>query len=249
MITLRCKAVLSYDGSNFSGYQVQPGKRTIQLEIEKALYTICKKDIKVVASGRTDAGVHAMGQIIHFDTEIQMENWQWKKAMNALLPNDIQVKEVSEVNDHFHARYDVIGKEYRYFVNNSEDIDIFRRDYEAHFKEEINMGAMRQAADYVSGTQDFSSFCASNTSVVDKVRTIERIDILKQDDRIEFRFVGNGFLYNMVRILVGTLLEIGSGKRNPVEMKTILKACDRTKAGKTAPAQGLFLWNVWYDKK
>lgn len=240
-------AVLSYDGSNFSGYQVQPGKRTVQLEVEKALQTICKKFIKVIASGRTDAGVHAMGQVIHFDTEIKMEYWQWKKALNALLPEDIQVKNVSEISDQFHARFDVVGKEYRYFVNNSDCIDIFHRNYEAHYKGEINVASMRKAAKAVIGTHDFSSFCASNTSVEDKVRTVEKIEILENEGRIEFHFVGNGFLYNMVRILVGTLLEIGVGKRSPGEINVILEACDRTLAGKTAPAKGLFLWEVWYD--
>lgn len=247
MIFLRLKAVLSYDGTNFSGYQVQPGKRTVQLEIEKVLQTICKRDTKVIASGRTDAGVHAMGQAIHFDSEIKMDNWQWEKALNSLLPEDILVRKVAEVGEKFHARYDVVGKEYRYFVNNSESIDIFRRNYEAHFKEEINIVAMKEAAHHIIGTYDFSSFCASNTSVVDKVRTIEKINIVEVQNRIEFRFEGNGFLYNMVRILVGTLLEIGSGKRSSDEIITILKACDRTKAGKTAPAHGLFLWNVWYE--
>jgi tRNA pseudouridine38-40 synthase len=247
VINLRLKAVLSYDGTNFSGYQVQPGKRTVQLEIENALQTICKNETKVIASGRTDAGVHAMGQVIHFNTKVKMEGWQWLKALNALLPEDIQVKEISEASEQFHARYDVVGKEYRYFVNNSESVDIFRRNVEAHYKDGINVDAMRDAAEYIIGTHDFTSFCASNTSVIDKVRTVEKIEILENEKRIEFRFVGNGFLYNMVRILVGTLLEIGSGKRSSDEMNSILKACDRTKAGKTAPAHGLFLWNVWYD--
>lgn len=245
---MKIKVVLSYDGTNFSGYQVQPQKRTVQLELEKALTTISKRDVKVVASGRTDAGVHAKGQVIHFNTDLTMEDWQWVRALNALLPGDILVREVSCVNEQFHARYDVLGKEYRYFVNTANHVNVFHRNYEAHYRGDINVILMREAALSIIGTHDFSSFCASKTSVEDKVRTVESITIIENGDILEFRFVGNGFLYNMVRILVGTLLEFGSGKRNSNEMVTILNACDRTKAGKTAPAQGLFLWEVWYKQ-
>jgi len=245
----RYKCIISYDGTAFAGYQVQPEKRTVQSELEAALGKMHKgTQVKVTASGRTDAGVHAKGQVIHFDSTNALPAENWQKALNALLPDDIVVLAVEQVPDDFHARFNPIGKEYRYRVERSPLRDPFQRHYAYHYPYPLDLEAMREAASYLVGTHDFTSFCASNTSVVDKVRTIHEIEVKEQGDSLVFRFFGTGFLYNMVRILVGTLLEVGSGKRKATDLPHILAKCDRQAAGKTAPGHGLYLWEVYYPE-
>jgi tRNA pseudouridine38-40 synthase len=244
----RIKCTISYDGTSFSGYQVQPNKRTVQSEIEAALQKIHKgSKVPVTASGRTDAGVHAFGQVFHFDTPIEINGAGWQRALNANLPDDIYVKAVEVVDDNFHARFDVEKKTYRYRVLNATAADVFRRNYVLHYPYSLDVDRMKQAATILVGTHDFTSFCSTRTAVEDKVRTIYQLDILKEQDEIIFEISGNGFLYNMVRIIVGTLLEIGAGKRQGDELTSILEKCDRTLAGKTAPANGLYLWRVVYN--
>ncbi|PLT35305.1 tRNA pseudouridine(38-40) synthase TruA [Bacillus sp. V5-8f] len=246
----RYKCIISYDGTQFAGYQIQPDKRTIQLEMEKALRKIHKgEEIKVSASGRTDAGVHAKGQVIHFDSAYAFPAANWEKAMNALLPNDIAVISVEKVSQEFHSRFNASGKEYRYIISLSKKRDPFRRNYVYHFPFELNSTDIEEAIPFLLGTHDFTSFCSAKTEVEDKVRTIRQIELLKEGDMLTFRFVGNGFLYNMVRILVGTLLEVGTGKKKPSDMGQILKKKDRSYAGKTVPGQGLYLWEVFYENK
>ncbi|TYR78551.1 tRNA pseudouridine(38-40) synthase TruA [Priestia megaterium] len=243
----RLKCVISYDGSQFAGYQVQPGKRTVQGEIETILSRMHKKKVGIYASGRTDAHVHAHGQVIHFDTDLNIPCDKWKKALNSMLPDDIVMKYVSEVDEHFHARFNVKAKEYRYHICRNENRNPFTRYYAYHYPYKLDYMKMKEAATHLIGTHDFTSFCSAKTEVEDKVRTIYEIDIYEGNDQLVFRFVGNGFLYNMVRILVGTLLEVGQGKIKPVEIKAILESRARPKAGKTAPPQGLYLWEVFYD--
>lgn len=243
----RYKCVISYDGAEFSGYQVQPNKRTVQGELESVLTKMHKRDgIKVTGSGRTDAGVHAKGQVIHFDSSLSISELKWKVALNSLLPEDISILSVEKAGDNFHARFDTVGKEYHYHLNVSLDRDPFLRNYAYQYPYKLNYEAMREASMYLLGTHDFTSFCSAKTDVVDKVRTIEEIDFSVDKELFILRFVGNGFLYNMVRILVGTLLEIGAGTRSPKEIITILEKRDRRFAGKTAPAEGLYLWEVYY---
>ncbi|MFA1715195.1 tRNA pseudouridine(38-40) synthase TruA [Peribacillus frigoritolerans] len=241
------KCVIAYDGTDFAGYQVQPEKRTIQSEFEAVLAQMHKGTIiKVTASGRTDSGVHAKGQVLHFESPLTFPTENWIKAFSALLPTDIIVLEVDIVPDEFHARFHTTGKEYRYIVARSKLRDPFKRNYAYHYPYPLNVEAMREAISYLIGTHDFTSFCSAKTEVVDKVRTIKEMDFEESDDFLVFRFVGEGFLYNMVRILVGTLLEVGSGKMSPHDMSGILDKKDRSFAGKTAPAQGLYLWKVFY---
>jgi tRNA pseudouridine38-40 synthase len=243
----RYKCIISYDGSGFSGYQVQPNKRTVQSEFESALAKMHKGEtIRISGSGRTDAGVHAKAQVIHFDSPLVIPEAKWEAALNALLPEDISVLAVEKANERFHARFDAQGKEYRYFLYLSTKRDPFRRNYAYQYPYSLDIAAMKQASNYLLGTHDFSSFCSAKTEVEDKVRTIETIDITAEDNLITFRFIGNGFLYNMVRILVGTLLEVGAEKRQPADILGILEKKDRIYAGKTAPAQGLYLWRVIY---
>lgn len=245
----RIKCTISYDGTSFSGYQVQPGKRTVQGELEKALEKLNKgTSIRVSASGRTDAGVHARGQVIHFDTALEIEPSRWQIALNSLLPADIAVNSVEFVPSDFHARFDAVGKEYRYFLLPSKHRDPFQRNYAYQFQYELDYDAMREASKQLLGTHDFTSFCSAKTEVEDRVRTLKEIDFYEENGLLVFRFIGDGFLYNMVRILVGTLLEVGTGRRAADSMQELLDCRDRTQSGKTAPGHGLYLWKVFYDK-
>ncbi|KHF38994.1 tRNA pseudouridine(38-40) synthase TruA [Halalkalibacter okhensis] len=240
---------VTYEGTSFSGYQVQPNGRTVQEEIERAVSRIHKgEQIRIHSSGRTDTGVHARGQVVHFDSMLSIPAERWPKALNACLPDDIRIIEACYVASDFHARYHAVKKEYRYRVLLRQEGDVFRRNTSHHVPYHISVPRMQEAAQTLIGTHDFSSFCAANTSVVDKVRTLFTISIEQDRDELIFKLVGSGFLYNMVRIIVGTLLEIGSGKREVHELAFILSAKDRTHAGKTAPGTGLFLWKVDYNE-
>ena len=242
----RVKCIISYDGTGFSGYQVQPNKRTVQLLVEETLARMHKgEQVRVIGSGRTDASVHAQGQVIHFDTSLTIPVDKWKNALNAQLPKDIFVDDVQFVSSEFHARFSVVKKEYRYRVTN--EYNVFKRHYAYHFPYKIDQTKIKEAIVHLIGTYDFTSFCSAKTEVTDKVRTIYEIELVEEGNEIVFRFVGNGFLYNMVRILVGTLLEVGQGKIDPTHIPRILENRDRTMAGKTAPGHGLYLWKVFYD--
>jgi len=244
----RYKGIIAYDGSCFSGYQVQPNKRTVQSELERVLAKMHKgSQVKVAASGRTDAGVHAMGQVIHFDSPLAIPEGKWATALNSLLPDDISIVSVEHVSESFHARFDAAGKEYRYQLLQAPARDPFLRKYAYHYPYPLNLEAMKQASNYfLTGPHDYTSFCSAKTEVKDKVRTIKDIEFITNGQMLTLRFIGNGFLYNMVRILVGTLLEVGCGERSPDEMPAILEKKDRSAAGKTAPAHGLYLWKVFY---
>lgn len=244
----RIRMVIQYDGARYVGYQVQPSGNTIQAELEKALTKMHKGTaVKVTASGRTDARVHAIGQVIHFDTTLHVPLNNWKRAMNSLLPDDIQIVSVHNAAPEFHARFDTKGKEYRYFVSNREDPDPFRRHYTKHVRAPLDIDAMRKACVYIEGEHDFTSFCSPKTDIKgSKVRTIYQSSVEKKGEEIVFTFRGSGFLYNMVRILVGTLLEVGRRERPPEDMIAIIEARTRDAAGKTAAPQGLFLWEVFY---
>ncbi|MEH7887197.1 tRNA pseudouridine(38-40) synthase TruA [Bacillus sp. JJ1609] len=245
----RLKCTVSYDGTMFSGYQVQPGKRTVQGEIEKALEKLNKgKGIRISASGRTDAGVHARGQVVHFDTMLEIEPARWQIALNSLLPSDIAIHTVELAAPDFHARFNAVSKEYRYFMLLSKHRDPFQRNFAYQFPFSLDFEVMRAASKHLLGTHDFTSFCSAKTEVEDRVRTLKEIDFSEENGQFIFRFVGDGFLYNMVRILVGTLLEIGTGRRPADSIPELLEKKDRTLAGKTAPGHGLYLWKVFYEE-
>jgi len=240
------KCIISYDGTLFSGYQVQVEKRTVQSELEAVLTKMHKKAVKVVASGRTDAGVHAIGQVIHFDTSLDIPTDRWVQAMNAMLPKDIAVLSAEVVSETFHARFDAKGKTYKYEIDLSDIRNPLMRNYAFHYPYPVDKSRIEEAISYTLGTHDFSSFCAANTDVKDKVRTIHSIVCEQEGNLLRLTYTGNGFLYNMVRILTGTLIEIGTGRREPEEMSYIIAKRDRSAAGKTAPAQGLYLEKVFY---
>lgn len=239
--------ILSYDGTDFSGYQIQPDQRTVQGTVEQVLKRMHKgKAVKITASGRTDTGVHSVGQVFHFDTPLQIDENGWKRALNTLLPGDVRLVSMQEVHGEFHARYDVVAKEYRYRILLTQDEDVFRRNHTYHYPYELDLGRMKEAAEHLVGEHDFTSFCSAKTEVIDKTRTIHRLDIDEAGDELVVSIQGSGFLYNMVRIIVGTLLEIGAGRKSPGEVPEMLSAKDRDATGKTAPGHGLYLWEVLY---
>ena len=239
----------SYDGTNFSGYQKQPRERTIQNELEKALKEINEnKKVEVHASGRTDAKVHALNQKAHFDLDIKITKEKLKKALNSLLPEDIHIKNVEEVSDNFHARYNAKGKEYIYKINMGE-YNPLERNYVYQYNNRLDVTEIERAMKYLEGTHNFKSFTKTDEEKDDYVRTLSQTNLirdLKDVNKITLVFVGTGFLRYMVRNIVGTLIEVGEGKRKSEDIITILKEQNRTHAGKTAAPEGLYLKNVFY---
>ena len=239
----------SYDGTNFSGYQKQPRERTIQNELEKALKEINEnKKVEVHASGRTDAKVHALNQKAHFDLDIKITKEKLKKALNSLLPEDIHIKNVEEVSDNFHARYNAKGKEYIYKINMGE-YNPLERNYVYQYNNRLDVTEIERAMKYLEGTHNFKSFTKTDEEKDDYVRTLSQTNLirdLKDVNKITLVFVGTGFLRYMVRNMVGTLIEVGEGKRKSEDIITILKEQNRTHAGKTAAPEGLYLKNVFY---
>lgn len=241
----RIKCIVSYDGSNFYGFQKQVDKRTVQGEIEKRLSIIQKEPTKIIASGRTDAAVHAYGQVFHFDTNLTIKEENWKKAINSLLPNDIYIKEVEIAPSDFHARYSVKKKEYRYYLTTAE-YDPLRRNYTSFLKQEVDIDKMREALKHFEGTHDFSSFTPQDNKIKDKVRTIYETHLNVYDQDLEFIFIGNGFLQYQVRIMMGLIIEIGLGKKEINLIDYLFEHHERFKVEYTAPPQGLYLWKVYY---
>ncbi len=244
----RIKCTVSYDGTNFFGFQKQPNARTVQGEIEKGLKRLHRgKDVKIYGSGRTDTFVHAIGQVFHFDTELAIPDERLPFALRAILPDDIYIVKAETVADDFHARFSAVGKEYRYRILTSEQADVFKRNFVYHYPYPLQLEEMKKAAAHFIGTHDFTSFSSVRTDVTDKVRTIEQLELLLEEDELVIRIVGDGFLRNMVRIIVGTLIHVGIGKMNSDEIPNIIAAKSRDVAGPTAPGHGLYLWHVEYN--
>lgn len=243
----KVKCIVSYDGGNYGGYQLQANCVTVQEVLEEALSKITKQSVRIYASGRTDSGVHAKGQVFHFRTTVNMPEDRWPMAFNTLLPPDISVLKAEYVPDTFHSRFDVVEKTYRYCLFNRRIPDVFLRRYSWHVPYGLDLEKMREGARYLVGVHDFTSFCSIRAEVEDKVREVYEISIEETEDHVVWlTFRGKGFLYNMVRIMVGTLVNVGSGKTSPEQVKAILEAKNRDRAGRTAPAEGLFLWEVKY---
>lgn len=241
------KIIIEYDGTKYNGWQKQKNGSGIQEILTNAIHQVCSDVDKINGAGRTDAGVHAFGQTANFFTACKIPVGKIPSAVNVFLPKEIAVKSAEEVDDKFHARYSAKGKKYMYIVNNSGVRSALEFYREYNFPYEIDYKKMKKAAELFEGTHDFRGFMASGSSVSDTVRTISKIQIKKREDgRIIFNFTGNGFLYNMVRILVGTLLDIGIGKIKLEDVNSIISSKDRSKAGKTVPSQGLYLVEVYY---
>ena len=240
------KLVIEYDGKGFNGWQKQPNKLNIQGEIEKAIGEITGEEIELIASGRTDAGVHSLGQVTNFKTNSKIDIDKFPYAINSKLKKSIVIKSAEEVPERFHSRYSVHSKTYRYTINNSRFGTALYRDMEYHFPIKLDENKMQEAAKYFEGEHDFKAFKASGTSSKSSVRIIYKAVVKRQDDRVIIELTGNGFLYNMVRIIAGTLVDVGIGKIKPEEIKNIIEEKDRKKAGKTLPARGLCLLEVQY---
>ncbi len=240
------KLIIEYDGKSFNGWQKQPNKLNIQGEIEKAIGEITGEEIDLIASGRTDAGVHSLGQTANFKTNSSIPIEKFPIAINSKLKKSIVVKSAEEVDERFHSRYSVKSKKYRYTINISEYGSAIYRDMEYHFPFNLDIQKMQEGAKYFEGEHDFKAFKASGTSSKSSVRTIFKAEVKINQDRIYIELTGNGFLYNMVRIISGTLVDVGTGKIDPSEIKNIIESKERIKAGKTLPARGLCLVEVNY---
>ena len=234
---------------NLIGWQKQPNKLNIQGNIEKAIYQITGEEVELLASGRTDAGVHALGQVANFKTNSQIPIEKIPIALNTNLKKSIRILQAEEVKENFHSRLSCKRKTYRYIINNSTNGTAIYRNLETNIPENLDILKMQEAIKYFIGEHDFKAFKASGTSSKSSVRTIYEATVYKKEDRIFIELTGNGFLYNMVRIIAGTLVEVGKGKIKPEKIPNIIQSKDRTKAGKTLPPQGLYLVKVEYDKK
>ena len=245
----RYKLVIAYDGTAYGGWQSQTNSCCIQDMIQGALSTILRSKTVICGSGRTDAGVHATGQVAHFDTERDIDPGKIGYSLNCLLPKDIRIVDIKPVKDSFHARYSVKKKIYQYRLHLDPICDPFKRKYTYHVRHLLDIEEMKKASKHLIGTHDFSSFANQQhegSAAKDPVRTIFRIDFIAEPGGIMLEFEGNGFLYKMVRNITGTLLEVGGKQRISEHIPKILQAKDRRAAGKAAAAQGLQLAEVIY---
>lgn len=249
---------IQYDGTNFSGWQRQPNARTVQGEIEAVLTKLCAQPMQINGTSRTDAGVHALGQCASFKGDFGIPTDRIQRAANNMLAAtvgtprqcaDVCIVRVEEMPEDFHARFDCKGKTYRYIVKHGCEADVFQRNYAYQLQEKLDLCAMREGAEHIVGTHDFACFqAAGGTPRETTVRTIFDLQVLKQsEDTIWIEVTGDGFLYNMVRIIVGTLVEIGQGRRTAASVAETIASRDRRNAGHTAPAEGLYLKEIYYD--
>ena len=244
----RIKLTVAYDGTHYHGWQFQPGSPTIEGELNRHLSELFKEDIRVIGASRTDSGVHALCNVAVFDIKARIPAERIAYAMNQRLPEDIRIRKSEEVSADFHPRKQATRKTYEYKILNEEFLNPVERLY-AHFTYvPLDEKKMQEGANYLIGEHDFASFCAAGSTAETTVRTIYDITVERKDTMISIKVTGNGFLYNMVRIIAGTLMEVGKGRYVPEYVKTILEGKDRTLAGPTAPAKGLMLYNYHFEK-
>ena len=241
------KIIIEYDGKDWGGWQKQPNKLNIQGEIERAIEEITGEKVQLIASGRTDAGVHALAQVANFKIEKDIPVEKIPYALNSKLKKSIRIISAEEVDEKFHSRYTCKRKTYKYIINNSLQGTAIYRNLQYHFPEKLDEDKMNEAAKYLIGEHDFKSFKASGTSSKSSVRTIFDAKVTREGELVTIELTGNGFLYNMVRIIAGTLIDVGTNKIEPKDIKNILDAKDRLKAGKTLPPTGLYLVKVEYE--
>ena len=238
---------VTYEGTRYQGWQKQESSdNTIQGKLERLLSRMCEEEITVQGSGRTDAGVHALGQIVNFHTSATMSLQDMLQYMNQYLPEDIAVVEIDEVSERFHSRLNAKGKRYSYRVWNSNIPNVFWRRFTHTVEENLDLEEMKVAASYLLGEHDFKSFTSTKKGKKSTVRRIDSIEIVKDGDMLTFTFTGNGFLYHMIRILVGTLLEVGRGVRSAESIPAVLESKNRENAGELVPGKGLVLEDVFY---
>ncbi len=241
------KLKISYDGSRYFGWEHQPDRETIQGKIETVLARMVDKDmVDVIGAGRTDAGVHARAMIANVHLDTQMSPEEIRDYANRYLPDDIAILEVREAADRFHARYKAVGKTYQYTCFDGSVKPVFDRKYYTPLDQELDVEAMQEAAHFLEGKHDYKSFCGNSRMKKSTVRIVDTITVRRRKGYVYLTFHGTGFLQNMVRIMSGTLIEVGLGRKRPEEVGEILEACDRKVAGPTAPAKGLCLLKVDY---
>lgn len=240
------KLIIEYDGKDFNGWQKQPNKLNIQGEIERAIENITGEKVNLIASGRTDAGVHALCQVANFKTDSKIDIAKIPIAINSQVKNSIRIQWAEEVPADFNSRLSCKKKTYRYIINNSKYGTAIYRNISYHMPIKLNVDEMKKAIKYFEGEHDFKAFKSSGTSSKSSVRTIYKAEIITEGENIGIELTGNGFLYNMVRIISGTLVDVGLGKIKATDIPYIIESKDRTKAGKTLPPQGLMLINVEY---
>jgi len=247
-MTQRYKITIAYDGTDYAGWQVQPRKNTVQSEIERVLEILAGKKVRIHHSGRTDAGVHAKGQVAHFDLENPVDLRRFQISLNALLKPDVRIMKLQKVKDDFHARFNATGKEYRYFIWNGPAVPPELRLYRLHERRPLDIDAMKRAAEQLVGKHDFAAFTANpNREIGDTVKTITQITVTRsREGEVKICVAGKGFLYKMVRSIAGFLLRVGTGELEPKDARRLLKAAVRTSEIPTAKSLGLFLWRVDY---
>lgn len=243
----RFKMIVAYDGTNYNGFARQPNGITIQETLEEAISKIVQHEVRTLGAGRTDQGVHAKGQCVTFDSETRVPEEKLAKAINSQLPLDISVKSVEEVSMDFQPRFGAKRKTYRYQILNSQVRDPFLYKYSLQYPYKMDIERMQEAANQMVGEHDFACFCSAGSSVKDTVREIYSIEIKKHEDLITVDICGNGFLYNMVRIIIGTLLHVNEGKLSTGDIIKIINGKDRQKAGPTVPPQGLTMLDIIYE--
>lgn len=243
---INIKIVLEYDGTNYYGWQKQKDKRTIQGQVEESIRELTNEVVDLIGCSRTDSGVHAKGFVANFKTKSTIPYGKFREALNIKLPDDIVVLYSEKVSDEFHARYNAKGKTYEYLILNTDAPSAIMRNFAYHYKYSLNINDMKEAAKYFIGTYDFIAFRSQGSSVKGTIRTISDLQVEKSQDYIKISVTGDGFLYNMVRIIVGTLINVGRGKNSPEDIINIIKNKDRTLAGDCVPAKGLLLKEVYY---
>lgn len=244
------KMTIAYDGTNYQGWQVQPNGISIQEIIQNTMNIILKEKVTIRGSGRTDTGVHAENQVAHFKYFLKLDKSRFLFSLNSLLPSDIRVKLIEDVDPDFHSQHSAVGKTYHYHLHLSPVLCPFKHRYSWHIHKEFDLNKLKAAATCFLGTHDFTSFANEShkgACAKDPVRTLKRIDVVAQDGGIRLEFEGNGFLYKMVRNLTGFLVDVARGRRDASEIPELLKARDRKLASKAAPASGLFLHEVHYS--
>lgn len=242
----RIKLIVAYDGTEYSGWQIQPEAPTIEMCLDKAIHELTGENVHVTGASRTDAGVHAYGNVAVFDTESTIPGDRFTFALNRFLPDSIVIQDSWEVSVDFHPRHCNTRKTYEYRILNTAVPLPQKRNFTWHVAGSVDIEKMKEAAAYIVGEHDFKSFCCVRTQAESTVRTIYSLEVLQEGSEIIIRIKGNGFLYNMVRIITGTLIQVGKGRFMPEYVKQMLEAKDRTVAGQTAPPQGLTLVGIEY---
>ena len=242
------KMIISYDGTHYHGWQIQPHKKTIQEILQYCLKIILKKPVQIIGSSRTDKGVHAIGQVAHFLTDQELNIKKFMYSLNSILPKDIKIKKIEQAHRDFHARYSAVSKKYDYYIGLSNEKDPFFYLYKTYIPFSLNVEEMKRVSKCLIGKHDFTSFVNSSYPKKNPIKTIFLLNITKQFNDIKIEIQADGFLYKMVRNIVGALMEAGKGKISLVEMNTILKEKNRQKAPYSAAASGLFLSKIYYPK-